>query len=301
MPELAIHEDAPLAASTAQAVVARARQFDVRALLAVLRELGYPRDAVRFRSNPENVGARTLIHDLQLVERPHRQAIITLNLGLLGANGLLPTYFAAVMETAPDPEKFYAFIGFFDHRLLAALFDATDPEREGGLFRDFQGVQRACFHMLGVASASTLHWLFALYFPELRVDVKRRPFHSSTSSHALRIGRSKLDGSSVVGTRYDSAATGFRVRLWCDEEVHTSGQLWAQVVKERLDERILPAIYAFDVPLMVVLHVNPHASWAELSHAGSLGYDRLKGDEESGHEIVVFHGRTGSVKTEKGR
>jgi hypothetical protein len=148
------------------------------------------------------------------------------------------------------------------------------------------------FHMLGVASSSTLHWLFGLYFPELRVEVKRRPFRSATSSHALRLGNSLLDGTSVVGRTYESDSPGFTVRLSSDEEVHSNGQSWPHLVRDRLEHHILPAISAFDVPLVVILRVTPHSSWAELSHAGYLGYERLRGEEDAGHQIVVFHGRS---------
>jgi hypothetical protein len=270
----------------------RAGDFDVRALLAVLNSLGYARQDVQFRSNPENVGSRALIHSLELKRRPHPRAIVTLNLGLLGANGLLPSYFTQVVEQTADPERFYDFVGFFDHKLLDAFFSATYPESPGGLYRDFARVRRAFFHMLGVYSTSTLHWLFGLYFPELGVEVRRRPFRSATNSHALRIGGSMLDGTAVVGRTYESDAPGFTVRLSSEEEVHSNGQSWPHLVRERLERHILPEIAAFDVPLVVILRVTPHASWAQLSHVGYLGYERLRGEEDAGHQIVVFHGRS---------
>lgn len=278
-------------------LIRRAPEFDMKPLLSVLAKLGYRRDDVLFRSNPENTTTRSLIHSLELRRRPYRQAVITCNLGLLGSNGLLPSYFAQAMEHAPDPERFYDFIGFFDHRLLEAFFAASYPESDGGLYGDFARVRRFFFHMLGVGSVSTLQWLFSLYFPELRVQVTRRQFRNSTSSHAMRIGSSLLDGTAVVGRTYESDAPGFTVRMSSDEEIHSNGQSWPHITRERLDRHILPELAAFDIPLMVILRVTPHASWAELSHAGYLGYERIRGEEEQGHQIVVFHGRSSQPRT----
>jgi Type VI secretion, TssG len=272
-------------------LVRRAPEFDVRALLSLLAHLGYPPEDVQFRSNPDNVGARTLVHALELLHRPHRRALVTLNMGLLGENGLLPSYFQRVIDETPEPERFYDFVAFFEHRLLQSFFSACYPESYGGLFGDFGRVRTALFHMLGMGSVSTLQWLFGLFFPELRVTVRRRAFRRSTASHALRVGMSRLDGTSVVGRVYESDASGFGVRLYAEEELRSNGVPWPHTVRERLEKLVLPLLAPFDIPLVVSLFVATQSSWAELGHEGYLGWDRLKSSDDSGLEIVVFHGR----------
>jgi len=276
-------------------LVRRAPEFDVRALLSVLDHLGYAREDVLFRSNPDNVGARTLIHTLELLRRPHRRAVVTFNLGLLGENGLLPSYFQRVIEQSAAPERFHDFIAFFDHRLLQSFFASCFPESYGGLFGDFARVRTALFQMLGMGSVSTLQWLFAQYFPELRVTVRRRAFRRATASHALRVGVSRLDGTCVVGRVYESDASGFGVRLHADEELRSNGVPWPHTVRERLERHLLPLLAPFDVPLVVSLYVASQTSWAELGHEGYLGWDRLKTTDDAGQEVVVFHGRASTA------
>lgn len=280
--------------SLERAIVAKARRFEVRPLLRLLRSLGYERSDVHFQSNPEQGSQSSLVESVEFERRPMRRAKVTLNLGLLGGNGLLPSYFQQTIEQSPDPDVFYDFIHFFDHKLLDSFMEASYPEDNPQMYGEWGRVRGFFFNMLGVGSVSTLQWLFQLYFPELLVHCTRRSFKSATSNHAARTGVSMLDGTGVIGRNYESDSPGFKVTIFTTEEVHDNGEAWPHIVRARLRERVLPLLAPYHLPLTVILHVTPHASWATLDKEGFLGFERLRGDEAQGHQIGIYYGRTGA-------
>jgi hypothetical protein len=86
--------------------------------------------------------------------------------------------------------------------------------------------------------------------------------------------------------------SGFLVDLIAEEEIDARNRSWASVVRRRLQDQVLPRIEAFQLPLVIRLRVLNHASWARVEGAGEtrgyLGYDRIQGDAETGHTIVVY-------------
>jgi hypothetical protein len=282
---------------------ARAQQFDLRALLALLRARGFRRHEIFFRGTGQGTAAG-------LIEAIHfppenRHVIITVNLGLLGDNSLLPSYFLEAIEKHPDRDvrqSFYHFINFFDHRLLRAFFEALYVEDGQAIFRDWAQARRSFLHMVAVDSPGTLHWLAQMYFPELRVHTSRALVTTESASHTFRVGESRLDGSGILGHRYQAEGAGLELDLIAEEETTARGEGWAPVVKRRLEASLLPRLAPFRLHLVVRLRVLAHTSWARLGSPpgprdkfhGFLGYDRLETREPSGHTIVIFRGRTGT-------
>ncbi len=280
-------------------VVRQARSFDLRPLVELLLSRGYRQEELLFESAHER-SSGGVVDAVAFVEKPIRTVRITVNVGLLGDSTLLPSYFFQVVEKSPDPERFYDFIRFFDHKLIERYFYAAYPELDKSVYRDFHGVERSLTRMLGMASVSTLTWLVKLYFPELRVRVERRGFTSTSASHALRTGMSRLDGSSVLGRVFESEAAGFVVELVSEDETDSRGRGWPHIVRARLERDLLPILAPHRVPLVVRLRVLFHASWVRMGRTdtaqrpeGYLGFERLRGDAEEGHTIVIYRGVTG--------
>jgi hypothetical protein len=279
----------------------KARRFDLRVLVQLLVRSGYPRESILFQGNPEG-GATSIVHDIEFRTRPLQTVLITVNLGFLGDSSLLPSYFVQEVEKSDDPDRFYDFIRFFDHRLVTNYLHGVYPEEDSVVYPDYSAVQRAFLRMGGFASVATLAWLGQVYFPELRVRVERGAFPQSTEMHAFRTGKTPLDGTSVIGRYYKSDAQGFTLVLVAEEETNARGRSWAAIVRKRMTERLLPVLAPFRFPLMVVLRVLRHASWAKLDlpseeESGYLGYDRIRGDPDSGHTVVLFLGTTGTEAT----
>lgn len=275
-------------------IVQRAREFDLVALVRLLQAEGYSREDLLVESNPEPPASGGVVESVRFLQSPRRVSLV-LNMGLLGDQSLLPSYFQEVAERARDPEPFYDFIRFFDHALLDNHLRALVPEADERLYADWDGTRLSYFRMLGPGSVSTLAWLFQLYFPELRTSVTRHAFQSPSARHALRAGHSLLDGTAVVGRTYDATSPGFSVDLCAELEVDDVGVAWPHVVRERLQRDILPLLAPARVPLTVNLVVLNHASWARLSATGFLGYERLMGDASSPHRIALYQGNTGET------
>jgi predicted component of type VI protein secretion system len=276
-----------------QRIAARARDFDLGPLLRLLKAEKYPAESILFESNPEPGTSSSLVHAVTFHREPLRRVVVTLNLGLLGSNTLLPSYFLEAAEQSLEPERFFDFIRFFDHRLLAGFLRAVHPEEDRALFRDWEQTKTYYFRMLGVGSVATLQWLFQLYFPELRVSVTRDALSQSTPSQALRIDTlALLDGTAVLGGRYESDASGFRVELLTEEDTDAGGEPWAAVVRQRLEANILELLRTSALHLVVALTVLERSRWAQVGKEGQLGFERMKGGFEPGYRMLVFRGKT---------
>ena len=273
-------------------IAARARDFDLGPLLRLLESEGYAAEHILFESPAEPVSSAALVEAVTFHAVPYRRVVVTLNLGLLGANALLPSYFLEVAEQLPEPEVFFDFIRFFDHRLIEAFVRAVHPERDLALMGDWERTKGFYFRMLGVGSVATLQSLFQLHFPELRVWSHRKAFRSTSYGHDLRSGKSPLDGSGVLGLAYESDVPGFLVELHADEEADARGQGWPAVVHHRLREVLLPLLAPFRLRLEVGLTAMAHGLSARLTSTGCLGYERLHDGAEKGHRMVVFLGDT---------
>ena len=274
----------------------RARSFELKPLVELLVAHGYRYEQLLFESNREG-GASSLVHAIEF-RAGGAEVLITINLGLLGDNTLLPGYFLREIEHSPDPQRFYDFIRFFDHQLICNYVHASWPEDDPNVYGDYTLLCNAVLKLVGLDSVSSVHWLIQSAFPELGVRVTRGAFPSATSSHACRTGQSRLDGSSVIGRVYETEAQGFLIELVTDEEAYDRKRNWAAVVRARLHERCLPVLAPFLLPLRVVLTVLSHASWAHLEGAsaqttGYLGYDRMKDKTDSQHSVVIWSGIAG--------
>lgn len=274
----------------------RAREFELGALLRLLGEEGYGHEDILLESNAESQAAAGVVEAVRFQENPRRVSVLV-NMGLLGDQSLLPSYFQEIVERARDPQPFFDFIRFFDHALLENHARAVAPEEDERMYTDWSATKRSYFQMLGPGSVSTLAWLFQLYFPELRSSVSRHAFQSASARHALRAGHSRLDGTAVVGRVYDATTPGFSVDLCAEYEADGVGVAWPHVVRERLSRHLLPLLAPARVPLTVNLVVLSHASWARLSRTGFLGYERLAGDATAPHRILLFQGNTGDAGT----
>ena len=276
----------------------RAKDFDLVALHRALRRAGYGRDEIVFESNADRSSPGSLVESVRFERRGVRIAVVELNIGLLGADSVLPSYFAMLADSLPDPEPFHDFIRFFDHKLIEDYVDAADPEGASGRYGDWDRIRRAFLGMLGVGSVSTLQWIMQSYFPELRVSVRRQSVQTKSGAHGTRLGTALLDGTGILGRNYGAAGGGFGVQLVADDETNDMGIGWPFVVKERLETRLRPLLRGHPVALVVSLVVLAHASWARLDRRGYLGWERIRGSADSDHEIVVFRGVLGPPERE---
>lgn len=275
----------------------RARDFDLPALLRVLKRCGYADDEVFIESNPESTSGPSLVEDIVFELRPMRRVCVLVNMGLLGSSSPLPSYFFRLIEGATEPEPFEDFIHYFDNVLLRNRAKAVMPEEDIELWGEKGRTKASYFGMLGPGSVATLSQVITWYFPELGCQVHRRAFHQTTSAHACRTGISRLDGSGVVGKHYSSEAEGFGVELFVDEERTGNGRSWPHLVRQRLHQQVLPLLAGARMPLTVMLNVLSHDTWVKLQHEGYLGFERVVAEEPGAHRMRIYTGFTGIAES----
>jgi hypothetical protein len=282
-------------------LVRQAMRFDLRPLLDVLRDYGYGRESIMFEGAPEDSASPGIVEAIRFPQKPAHSVIITLNLGLLAEGSLLPGYFFDVVQSSPRSGAFYDFLRFFDHRLVENYLWGIYPEDLDGPFGDYDRLLWSYFRMLGPGSTSGLSWLFQRHFPDFPVRVTRLKFPSDTAAHAMMMGKSKLDGTGVLGKIYPSESAGFVVQLTVEYETDHYGHQWADIVLERFRKRVLPLIEPFHIPLALRLHVLWHTGYAKIEDPhketkGRLGYDRIKDKQPSPLTIALYPEPTGKFE-----
>ncbi len=274
-------------------VAASAAGFEPVALLALLAWLGRAPEEILFESSIGDVSQPALF---QSVAFERAQVTVTLNMGLLGTQSVLPSYFKRILEDADvDDESFTDFLRFFDHRLLEGWLHSLAPERDRKIFRDFERTKASYVRLLGLRSTSTMHWLVALAYPELGVRVEPSTMKRMVKLEGARLGHCELGGGAVLGGRARAPVPGFLVTLYADEEHTELGRPWAEEVKRRLDALVFPAVREAALELKVVLVIRSEKVWARLGPGSYLGFDRVRGGVRRNREIQVFNGRVGAA------
>lgn len=276
-------------------VRARAREFTIPALLDVLHALGYRTTEIEYKSNQTAAHKASLIECIEFLTVPHKRVIITVNIGLLGVQSPLPSYFFRLMEQY-DTDAMIDFIGFFDHGLLRSRFDALYPERDRAAFPDWEETKALNLKLLGLQSPSTMHWMFQRVFPELAVQAKRWVQRHTIETERVVLGDASLGEGCALGGAVTLAAGGIEITLYCEEAVTPAGAPWAREASRRLDEVILPLLRTVDLYLNVVLIFQDHKGWARLEKEHFLGFDPVydggKRQAERAQAVLLFSGET---------
>lgn len=303
------------------AITARARDFEVPALLRALRAAGYADEAIDLRSNPSLGFSASLVESVEFVDPPAaggpapvrgpergaargtergperasgRRAVITLNRGLLSNQGPLPSYFLELLAEQRE-SLMCQFLWLFDDRLLRGYYLSREPDRNRALVSDVARVLGDLLRLLRLSSPHGLHWLFQAVFPEVEVHVQRSASTRTLEVTRTRVAASELGaGSALLG--YSSIpAGGMIVTLFASESRTPQGRLWGDEAAERLRRYILPQLRGTELLMTVILSVRDHYEHIILSPERHLAYGVLfagSGPRDSApmHRIVVFHG-----------
>ncbi|BBM86662.1 type VI secretion system baseplate subunit TssG [Candidatus Uabimicrobium amorphum] len=248
----------------------------------------------------------------QLSVYRQQRVVVTVNFGLLGATGLLPSYFSQLMETDEiNSEKFTAFINVLEHHLIHSYLRSIYPEYNSKLlsnitkkfehneifpvFRDWEHIKYFVFNMLPLASVTMLHCLFKAVFPELGVRVQRRQQVHSFPVDDFRLGKSLLNELHFLGREGAAETTSFCICLVAEQKETNTGILWTQEIQKRLQEDIFYILEGLTLHLTVKLILPiPQHKWLKLEAKSYLGIDALY-DEESKNAskataITLYHG-----------
>lgn len=275
-------------------LIAGAPGYDLAALVIALRGLGYPDEAIEFRSNHSAVRQTTVVDSLEFRAPPQRGAVITVNLSLLGPQSPLPAYFQKVLAQQAD-SSLAAFLNFFSHRLVRSDIAGMFPERDPRLFPDFTRTKRQLLSLLGLRSPSTLHWLFQAVFPELEVAVRRTVLQRPVHTRGMVIGQWSLGDGSVFGGLATAPVSAVGVTLFCDDPLTLEGEPWAHAADHRLRDRLLPRLAAHGLFLEIALVLRDQSTFLILAPQQFLGYEPLYSGEDppvgrTSRTIILFSG-----------
>ncbi|MBL4850452.1 MAG: type VI secretion system baseplate subunit TssG [Planctomycetes bacterium] len=272
-------------------IARRAADFDPLALIRVLTEAGYEKEEILFRSNSTDASAVSLVTSIEFHSLPPRRVVVTMNLGLLGPQSPLPSYFKHLLVSGEvDEAAFLEFLHFFDHNLIREQLEASEPELSTRVFANFDQTKRDYLRLMGLGSPTTLHWLFKLVFPELGVRVGQGTMNRIVPLDGIRLASSRLGGSGVMGGRARVPVRGFFVTLYCDEEHSDFGHPWVEEVRRRLDTLAFPPLADASLDLRISLVIRSEKVFARLSHESYLGFDRIRGGQRRNREVLVWNG-----------
>lgn len=274
-----------------QRIRERIRGFDVPALLELLAHEGYGDADIEYRSHRTTVHQGHLIHDIQFFHVPRKRIILTVNVGLLSVQSLLPSFLLKALERL-DHERMERFLGYFDHVLLRQRFAGLYPEREQKLLPEWDSTAEHRLRLLRPTCPSTLHWLFARIYPEAEVSVRRELRRQRVSTTGLRLGTTALGDSTAMGGFALVPTGGVEVSLFCDESWDGRGTPWAREAPRRLEQALLPLLSDTALLLTVVLVLRDQEDHARVEDDSYLSYAPIIGGPEHPQRIVLFSGDT---------
>lgn len=277
-------------------VAQRIDEFDILSLLRLLMSMNYSPEEITFTSHNSICSQPGLIHSIEFRREPVREAVITMNMGLLGAQSPLPAYFRKKMEIDVVSERlFIDFIGYFDHHLIRDYICNIYPEINRFFFPDWELTKRRYLQILNLKSLGTLHWLFQTVFPEIGVRVENAVLSSDMQTQPVRLGKTVLGNDAVFGNKTSVALHGRRVTLYSDEEMTDTRVPWPKEIKNRIEGLIFPVLHPTGIDLEISLILKSQKRWVRLHTETYLGYDRIRSAEDTYRRIRIFRGHVGET------
>ncbi len=270
----------------------RIHEFDIISLFRLLASMDYRPDEIRFRSNNSICSQAALIHAISFRREPVREVLVTMNMGLLSSQSPLPNYFREKMDTEVN-NSLVDFIWYFDHHLIQDYIFNIYPEINASFFPSWELTKRRYLQVLDLTSCSTLHWLFQTVFPEVGVTVEKVLLSDELPSRELHLGKTKIGGAAVFGSKARVPIHGRMVTLNTEEETSNTQTPWPQEIKGRLESLLFPILRPAGIDLEINLVLKSQKRWARLHRETYLGYDRIKNGHESYRRIRIFRGHVG--------
>lgn len=260
------------------ALVADAQRYDLAALRRALAGLGYSDDDIEYRSNQTSCHQSSVVAAVELLRAPRRRAVVSVNLGLLGPQSPLPSYFQKTLDRQADG-SLSAFLNFFADRLLRADIAGIFPERDPALFADFGQTRRQILSLLGLRAPSTVHALAQGVFPELEVGVRRTVLMRPIRTRGMIVGEWALGDGAVCGGVSTAPVSALALTLVCDHAETGTGEPWARAAERRLRTALFPLLARSGLFLRVTLVLRDVSSFLVLAPEQHLGYEPLYGGE----------------------
>lgn len=271
------------------------KNFEIIALLKLLRSQGIPRHEIYFECNTSLSSYNSLCHQIIFNETSPKVTLV-LNIGLLNAASLLPSYFQKLIDSADtNAGAFLRFLNFFNHHLIKSLVIMSVPEINDDLFPNWRQTKLHYLSLLGLESISTLSFLFKICFPDLVVEINKNPRVMKLHSSSLILGKDHLGYNTFIGNRFQETLSSFKVVFTTDSEMSELGIPWPIEINRRLAELIFPVLKKTDVHLSIILRIKTKSNYLMLGSNSYLGFERIW---KSSHpfQLSLFFGLVKNLK-----
>ena len=241
-----------------QEIKDRLHQFELLALLRLLDHLGYRQ--IWYQSSEQLISEPQILEDIDFIDLSNKeqpdsqQALVklSLNIGMLGPQSPLPSYFLKLRETLlQNDQDFIQFIGFFDHILIEQLLRQLFPELALFNGQTWANWQQQSLLLTNLKAVRNVHMIFSAIFPEYQINCdwqQQRQSLSLCDRHVAELGIFVIGttrGLGGVAAKHDKI---LRVRL--------SQQAWPLSLPElrhRLEQLIFPLFAPLWLPIEVYL------------------------------------------------
>ncbi len=266
----------------------RIAEFDVLALLRILKFEGYNECQVLFHSFENMASQSSLISHVNLKDD---RVEIYINAGLLSTQSPLPGYFFRKMENESiNTELMETFFRYFDHLLILDYLRNTYPEINEYFFREWELTKYYYVVLQNMRSIQSLHWLFQLVYPELQVQIEKKEITESKKTSQMLLGDIVLGEVSSIGGVKKYPIPGVRILLIYDCEYWMDFQLLPDEIRQRLKELVFPFLNKIEMYLEINLDIFITDKWLKLYNQSNLGYDHFFGGDTRNRRVRIFKG-----------
>lgn len=278
-----------------QVIAQRAHRFGLSALLDALHALQYSDDEIQFASHATAAHQASLIQAVHFAPPPQRRVQVVLNLGLLGPQSPLPSYFQQVIERQREG-ALTGFLNFFAHHLLSQSVRGQFPERSPELLPSWSQALANVRSLFGLRTTYALHWIFDQLFPELGVAAQRLVMSRTVPTRSTRLGPWALGDGATLGGQAQVPVYGVAIKLFADEPVSGTGEPWSKEAERRLQDQLLPLLAGYGIHLQVALVLRDQQNFLVLRPREYLGYAPLysgpmaKLPTRSARTIILWNG-----------
>lgn len=276
--ELSLTQGVPIKpeVSLEETIRAHLGEFDLLALLRLLKYEGFKEQDIWFSSHNSIVSQKRVIESVKLQEKT---AFVQLNLGLLAPTGILPSHIRQFMDRADiDEQALQTFFQFFDHLLVVSYLGQLYPEINQGFFTEWAHTKKSYLELQNMRSHCSLYWLFEAAFPEFTIVLRRTTIAGKKASQQQTLGKVQLGGNEFLPSSH--TAQGFTIYLMQASGAHATeankqSTDWQQQLKIRLYEWVFPWLKTLMIYLDVYLCVHLHPTHLKLHDQSALGCNPL--------------------------
>ncbi len=261
----------------------RIQEFDLPSLLKVLEGLGYTFETIFFKGHYSSASQSSLIHAIEFSDHG---VTLSLNAGLLSANGPLPSFFHKALDQGTfNTPMLLHYLRFFDHHLLKKLVGSLYPEKQQSTWKNDL---RYYFSLLNLRSSSTLQWLTQLIFPELECEIQRSELLVQSKIAPFILAKSKLGSAELLGGKLICSNFGYSITLYADDAQDNQQKPWLEVCQDRIRRTIIPFIKDLSLSLTVYLVIRFQDTCLQLNQQSYLGLEALENSGNSWRELIAY-------------